>query len=87
MSDTRSHDVNHAEKAPPIGVSVLTWLCGGLGLYLGVFVLLLLDELVLGTRFFMQWFPNLIHPARIFYFPLLWIMFRLGLLPAQPPIF
>ena len=54
MSDTQSHDVNHAEKASPTGVSVLTWLCGGLGLYLGVFFLLVLDTFVLRTYFVLK---------------------------------
>ena len=82
MSDTQSHDVNHAEKASPTGVSVLTWLCCGLGLYLGVFFLLVLDTFVLRTYFVLKWCPILEQPARILYRPMLWIAIRLGLLVA-----
>ena len=80
MSDTLPHDVDRPENDSRPGVSALTWLCGGLGLYLGVFVLLVLDNFVFRTYFVLKWFPILEQPARILYRPMLWIAIRLGFL-------
>jgi hypothetical protein len=54
--------------------------------YVGVFVMLYLDEVVLRTRFFDRWIPDSWHvPLRIVFYPLLMILHWLGWLPGPLP--
>ena len=87
MSDTPPDGVDRPENDSRSGATGLARFGGILAVYLGVFVLIVLDELVLRTHFASRWFPSLGRPFRILYFPLLWMMYRLGLIPALPPIF
>lgn len=87
MSDTRPHDVDRSDRDSPHGASVLVRLGVILGIYMGVFLLLILDEVIFHTYFVSRWLPGLEPAARILYFPLIWIGYRLGLLPPPPMIF
>ena len=87
MSDTQPDEVDRPENDSRSAASGLAWFGGTLAIYLGVFVLITLDGLVFRTHFASRWFPSLGRPIRILYFPLLWMMYRLGLIAALPPIF
>ena len=60
---------------------------GVLGIYVGVFVLLVLDSIVFRTHFVDRWIPERLWiPMRILFYPLLLVTKWLGLIPELPPI-
>ena len=61
---------------------------GGLGVYVGVFVILFLDAMVWKTNYADRWIPTACHvPLRIFFYPLLLICHWMGWLPGgMPPV-
>ncbi|TXT23455.1 MAG: hypothetical protein FD138_3242 [Planctomycetota bacterium] len=85
MSDTPSHEVDRSEQESPSKGSILVWLCGGLGIYVGVFLLILLDEAVFRTYFVSRAFPQLAEGAQLFFLPLIVIASWFGWVPS--PVF
>lgn len=86
MSDSSTEETDRSEPPASTNSAAWAWVLGVLGIYVGVFVLLILDEVVFRTYLVSRRFPNLATPARILFFPLLWIAHRLGFLP-MPPVF
>lgn len=80
LAGAMSLDVDPRRNNSPIRVTVLMWLCSGLWLYSGLFLLLILDNFVFQTYFFIRWFRYQEQTARILDRPLLRITLRLGLL-------
>lgn len=86
MSDSSTEEADRSEQHAATNSAAWAWILGVLGIYVGVFVLLILDEIVFRTYVVSRRFPDLATPARILFFPLLWIAHRLGLMP-MPPVF
>lgn len=87
MSDATSDEVDHSDGGSSPVANVGTYILGGMGAYLGIFVILFLDEVVLRTHWVSHWIPESFHvPMRVFFYPLLLICHWLGWLPDVPPL-
>ena len=88
MSDTPSDAADHSDSNTPRASGLVACVAGGLGVYVGVFVILFLDAMVWKTNYADRWIPTACHvPIRIFFYPLLLICYWLGWLPGGiPPI-
>lgn len=71
-------------KAETSNVTVAYWI---VGVYLVIPVLLFVDEVLFRTFILARTFPQLQNPVRIVYFPIMWVGYRLGLIPWSPPTF
>ncbi|MBC7821924.1 MAG: hypothetical protein IAG10_33980 [Planctomycetaceae bacterium] len=86
MSDTPSDAADHSESNSPRASGLATCILGGLCAYVGVFVILYLDAIVLRTHFVDRWISPAFHvPLRIFFYPLLLIWLWLGWAPGPVP--
>lgn len=83
MSDTPSEAANHSDSDSSRAFGLATCV---LGIYVGIFVIFFLDEVVLKTNYVGRWIPAACHlPLRIFFYPLLLIWHWLGWLPGGLP--
>lgn len=88
MSDTPSDAPEPVDNNPPRSSGLAAGIIGALSVYIGVFVILFLDDMVWKTRYLDRWIPTACHvPMRILFYPMLLICHWLGLLPdGMPPI-
>ena len=89
MSDTPSDAADHSDRHTPRASGLVACVAGGLSVYVGVFVILFLDDVVWKTHYADQWIPTACHiPLRIFFYPMLLICHWLGWLPGgMPPVY
>lgn len=84
MPDPSTEDADRSEPSASKNSAAWVWSLAILGIYVGVFVLLYLDEIVFRSFVVSRHFQSLARPARIFFAPLLWIAYWLGFLPRSP---
>jgi len=86
MSDTSSDAAEPVDNNSPRSSGLAAGIMGGLSVYIGIFVILFLDDMVWKTRYLDRWIPDACHvPLRILFYPLLLICNWLGLLPGGMP--
>jgi hypothetical protein len=87
MSDLPPYCDTPPERGSESETSKVTVVYWTAGIYLVIPLLLFVDEVFFRTFFLSRTFPQLQNPVRILYFPIMWIGYRLGLIPWSPPTF